>query len=154
MSVHRGYNPHPAVPASKDAPSPDVLCASSHGPLTPSHILHAPVAPSSPDVSQILGRCCSSPTCDPSMGCHIRLCLCFPEMLLYPDLLPTSSMAPSRTGVCPIHLWPFLRSVTNIHLWSPPAQMHRRAQLWPPPPIYIYHPPPDMGPRPSMARRP
>ena len=122
MSVHRGYNPHPAVPASKDAPSLDV--------------------------SQILGSCCPSPTCDPYTGCHIQLYLCFPEMLPYPDLLPTSSMAPSRTGVCPIHLWPILRSVTNIHLWSPPAQMHRPAQLWPPPPIYSYHPPPDMRPRP------
>lgn len=85
------------------------------------------------------------------MGCHMQLCPYFQEMLSYPDVLPTSSMAPSHTGVCPIHLWPILKSVTNIHLRSPSTQMHCAAQLWPPPPTSSYYPPPDSRPRPRRG---
>lgn len=55
----------PTPRPSEVARSPDVLRTSSHGSLIPCLILHAPVALSSSDVSQILGGCCPSPRWGP-----------------------------------------------------------------------------------------
>ena len=62
--THIQLRPRPPGP-SKVARSPDVLRTSSHGSLIPCLILHAPVALSSSDVSQILGGCCPSPRWGP-----------------------------------------------------------------------------------------
>lgn len=62
----------------------------------------------------------------------------------------------SPTGVCPIHLWPVLRSVTNSRLRSsPPVYSYRRCILVPDlaPGLQMGSITPDAGPRPAASLR-
>lgn len=155
MCPYAGCNAHPAATRprprphgpSKDARSPDVLRTSRHGSLIPSLILHAPVAFSSPHVSDTRRLLPLSQMGPPG----VATCSCAPTSKRYSRIQTSSPhrVWPLHVQVCAPFTYGQFSKVSPVFICG--RQMQRAAQLWPPPPTSSYYPPPDSRPRPRRG---